>query len=251
MANPIVATDVRIYWGGYDVTGDHNQVALEPTWADNADNRFGDVGKAFYPGIMDVKADAKGFFLADDGTSVRMDAIAALGRSDTVPWPLTVLPIGDAVGRVAYSLSSRQFSYKTGGKHGDSLPFEISHRPSRLTESCELIRQHVAVPKASISATTTGTGVVLGVLAAGYKLVATVHMFGVTGGSWVVTIESDDNAPFASAVTRLTFTAATDITRETKELVGPVATDTYWRAVITKTGGTSCIPFVSFGIAKA
>lgn len=249
MANPVVFKDADIYWGGYDVGGEHNEVGLAASWSENQDERFGDVGKAFYPGVQEVTITAKGFWAAAATTG--LDQIAAASRAATVPWPFTVCPIGDSDGYPCYTVQSRQFRMDWGGAHGVSMPFSITHKPSRAQYGADLIRQTVLLPKALRTTTTSGTANALGLLAVGYRLCAVLHVFAVNGGSWVVTIESDTAANFPSPTTRATFTAATGLTRQYLEVAGPVATDTYWRAVLTQTGGTSCTAFCAVGFVKA
>jgi hypothetical protein len=62
-------------------------------------------------------------------------------------------------------------------------------------------------------------------------------------------VESDDNAGFTSATTRLTLTAMTARGGQWASLVGPVATDTYWRAAWTVSGTSpSLVTRVCIGI---
>jgi len=64
-----------------------------------------------------------------------------------------------------------------------------------------------------------------------------------------ITIESDDNAGFTTPTVRQTLTAViTAPNRIVATLNGPIATDDRWRAVLTKTGGTSIVAAVTFSL---
>ena len=67
MADPVVFKDPEIYLGGYRVTRSHNQFAMEASFQENKDERFGDQARAFYPGIMIARASGGGYFAAGVG----------------------------------------------------------------------------------------------------------------------------------------------------------------------------------------
>ncbi len=252
MPDPCFLSDCKVYFGGYDLTGAFNKVNLSAAKVQLANGRFGDTVEPFFPGLQQIDAAVAGFFAAGAGEPDA--ALFPRVDTDTSEWPLTVAPpsapttAAGAAGNVAYTIRSAQFSYKLDGQHGQSLPFDVMSR----VRSGGLYRQTIDQPKGLVTATTTSTGRLLGLLGAGQKLVATLHVFAITGGSWVLTIESDDNSGFTTPVTRATFSAVTTApNRAVSELVGPVATDTYWRAVLTKTGGTNITYAVALSIENA
>jgi hypothetical protein len=229
-----------VWLGGYALDGSVNNLDLKAAKKDNANSRMGDTCETFYPGLISVDSKVAGFYAS--GAGEEDEILNPRILSDASEWPLTLCPpyaptaAPGADGNIAYTIRSAQFYLSWGAKHGESLPYDLTSR----VRAGGFYRQTVMLPRATYAATTTGTGQVLGLLAATQKLVVTLHVFAITGGSWVLTVESDDNAPFASAVVRKTLTAVTTAAnREVAELVGPVATDTYWRVVLTKTGGTS------------
>lgn len=252
MADPCLLSDCKIWLGGYDLTGACNKVQLTAAKRDNPNGRFGDVVDAFHPGLQQIDASVGGFWSAgsvtdpDDAIWPRIDPSVAVSS-----WPLTFCPptspstAAGADGNLAYSIQSAQFRYTLGAQHGESLPFDVVSR----VKSGALYRQTIVLPKGTINATTQGTGRQLGTLGSTQKLVAVLHVFAIVGGSWVLTIESDDNAGFATAVVRATATAVTTApNRQVLEVNGPVALDDYWRAVVTKTGGTSITAAVTLSI---
>jgi len=257
MADPIVLEDLRIWLGGYDISGSLAENHFTLARAENDDSRFGDTIEAKFPGRLIPTLEHKGFY--ESGVPGAGSPDEAIGNARVLAgsrtsWPITICPpyapaaAPAADGNVCYSILGAQSMYEIGGKHGDSLPYSLKTLPRSQGSGGAVARQVIMLPKATYAATTTGSVQTLGLLGATQVLVGVLHVFAVTGGSWVLTIESDDNAPFASPVVRQTFTAATAITRQAVILQGPVATDTFWRAVLTKTGGTSCVAAVALGI---
>jgi hypothetical protein len=248
MADPVVLSTPAIYYGGFDVTRDHNMVEVAAAFEDLDDARFGDLAKVFYPGTMQPSASGGGFFAAGSGL---IDTIVGTRLGQGVSWPFSVAPIGDVDGNVVYELPVALSAYRFGAEHGRSLPFTLKHMPQRsaATQGGELVRSTVMLPKALRTVTATGTARQLGALSATQKLVAVLHVFAMTGGSLTVTVQSDDAGGFPSQATRLTFNAATGITRQILELVGPV-TDDWWRILATYTPGTNYTAYVSLGITN-
>lgn len=254
MAEPVLLKDCKVYLGGYDLTGQLNAVSLPAGKASLGNGRFGDVCDVASHGLQQVSANLKGFWASGAGQPdtviwPKIDPAQALSE-----WPLTLCPpqspsaVAGAAGNLAYTLIGHQFRYKQGAQHGENLPFEFDTKPSSLNA---LYRGVVALPKALIASTTTGSGFQLGVLGASEQMVVVVHAFAIVGGSWVVTLESDDNPGFTTATTRATFAAITAApNRAVSKLAGAIATDDYWRLVVTKTGGTSLTLAASMGIAK-
>lgn len=252
MAEPAFLSDCKVYFGGYDLSASFNKVNLTAAKAQLANGRFGDTVEPFHPGIQQVEANVGGFYASGSGEVD--DALFARGVTDTTEWPLTIAPpsaptaAAGAAGNVAYTIRSAQLSHKIAGSHGQLLQFDVESR----IKNGGLYRQTIDQPKGLVSATTTSTGRELGLLGATQKLVTTLHVFAINGGSWVLTIESDDNSGFTSATTRQTFTAVTTApNRAVMELNGAIATDTWWRAVLTKTGGTSITYAVALSIENA
>jgi hypothetical protein len=248
MPEPVLLSDCKIWLGGYDISRECNRVELKAAKAELADGRFGDTAEPFAHGLQQIDATVAGLWAAtevDGAVWPRIDPTLS-----PLAWPLTIAPpvapgtAAGADGNLAYSFQSGQFYYTVEGQHGEIMPFEIRNR----VRSGGLYRQTIVSPKATVASSTTGNGRQLGVVGATQKLVAVLHVFAITGGSWVLTIESDDNAPFLSATVRATFTAVTTApNRQVVEVTGPF-TDTYWRAIMTKTGGTDLTYAVALSV---
>lgn len=248
MTDPVRLSDARVWLGPYAIETYLNAIDLTASKAELPDARLGDVAEVAYPGLESVVASARGFFAGGAGASdkVGFDRLSA----QTIAWPWTVAPpnapaaTAGADGNTAYVVPVFSFGHTFGAQHGQSLPFAITNRPAGGGTSpgqSRLYRGRVMLPKATYAATTNGTGRQLGAVPAGKKLVAVLHVFAVTGGTWTLTVESDVADTWGGAETvRATFTGATAITTEIKEVAGAV-TDTWWRVVLTKSGGTSCV----------
>lgn len=239
MADPVIQTS-RVWLGGYDISGQLNMVSLKAGRTQLADARLTDDISATYPGIQTVDAQTDGFYSAGSGEA---DTVAAsrIIMKDASEWPLTVLPPGapgapGADGNVAYNLRSAQFAMYFGADHGQSLPFRLKSG----ARTGLLDRGLVMLPKTTYAATTTGTAWQMRAVGAAEFLVTVLHVFAVTGGTWTLTIESDNAQGFGTPIVRQTFSGATGITRETISTAGAI-TDDWYRAVLTKSGGTSCV----------
>jgi hypothetical protein len=258
MAEPVVLRDCRLFVGPYALHGSIDMVSLTASKAEIASNRMGDIVECYVPGLQNVTVNAGGFWASDAvATSLEPDTILYPRINPTLEpaaWPVSICPpmapaaTPGAAGNLSYTVVGKQFTFNPiNGSHGQAVKYEVSTKPSSAGGG--LYRGTVVLPSASVSATTTGSAFQLGAVSATQKIVAVLHITAINGGSWVLTIESDNGAGFATPTTRATFSAATTITTLVVETNGAI-TDDYFRAVLTKTGGTSCTPFVSLSIAN-
>jgi len=252
MAEPCFLSDLKIYLGGTDLTATLNSCELTAAKAEQANGRFGDIAEVFFWGLRQVRANVSGFFEAGAGAPDPL----AWSRIDPAltpsAWPLSLAPpsapgVAGAEGNIAYTIVGREFGYGIGGQHGQLLPYRLSTLPA---STYDLYRQTIDRAKATVTATTTSTGYQLGALSATQKIVAVLHVFAITGGSWVLTVQSDDNSGFTSATTRITFAAVTTAPSTEVKVLNGAVTDDWWRSVQTKTGGTDLTYMVALGIAN-
>lgn len=247
MAEPVLLSNMAVWLGGYDHSAELNTCNFTVGNAELGDATFGDVLAAEHPGILMPRLGVAGRWSAGSGAP---DPINFSRMADKSAWPVTLCPPNAPAatpgtdGNLSYDLVGAQFSYQTWGRHGELLPFRLS---TLARSGGTVSRGTVMLPKASVVATTTGTARQLGALSSTQQMVAVFHMFSVTGGSWVLTVESDNGVGFGTPAVQATFTAATGVTRQVVKIAGPV-TDDWWRVVLTKTGGTSCIPAATLGI---
>lgn len=246
MADPVLLSDLGIYYGGYALQGDLARCNFGLSMPELADARFGDALAAKYPGVLMPEVSLGGFWNATQDAVLHPALLARTSQPLSLAPPYAPAAGVGADGNLAYLITGADFAYELGAAHGELLPYTLVRKPR---SGGSVVRGRVILPAGVVSATTTGTIFQLGALSATQKMVIALHVFAVTGGSWVLTIETDALVGFGSPTVVATFTAATAITSQVAEVAGAV-TDSFWRAVLTKTGGTSCNAAVVAGIAN-
>lgn len=240
----LVYTNTRIFVGAADLSGVSNKAELSgEREVKDVTNFLSEGWKEMIAGLGSGAINAEGFWEAGDDTKVDDAAFAALGASK--PW--TICPVNAADGAVAYFTRALEDQYTLLGAVGDVAPYKAS-----VKSNWPLVRGIVANPPGS-ARTTTGTGTVteLGDVDEGQYVYAALHVLSASGTSPSITfaIESDDNEDMVSAITRITFNAATSAGSQILRTAGAI-TDTYWRAKWTVSGTSpSFLAVVSLGIA--
>lgn len=227
MAHFVLLTP-KVYYDSYDVTGDCKSVSLDIGVNEVDDNCFGSTWEQVLAGLKNASGSFDGSLeLTDNGQDETM--FSNLGVAER-----TVSAVGQQEdGNVGYSFKSIQAAYSVLGAHGEAAPFSGS-----FAGSSQMFRGQEMLSSATArTATGTGTGQNLGAVTSAQRLYAALHVVSASGTtpSMTVTVESDDNSGFTSAVTRLTFTAATARTSEWKYVAGPI-TDTHYRVRYTISG---------------
>lgn len=225
-----VFKNAKSYLHGYDISGDLNEMELAYSAAMLDDTTFGDDTESNKAGLKKVTVMQKGFWQSD-GTDAVDDII--WDNFAVADKPLTLCPTDGTAGEPAYSVKAVLGTYTIGGKVGDLLPFTVNANGNLLVKG-------TVIENGVIDATEAGTGIQLGEVAEGQKLYAIMHVTAVSGTNPTldVIIESDDNALFSSATTRVTFTQMDAIGSQWATPVsGAIADDDYWRASFT-VGGT-------------
>lgn len=232
-----------MWLGGYDITGALSAVALAASREEIPHARISDAMQTSRPGAQAVDAMVSGAYTVGAGEPPAIVAPRIFGPgADVSEWPLTVLPplaprAAGTDGNAAYNLRTAQVGAEWGGQHGEIIPFSIASR----ARTGRLERCTVVLPKATRTASATGTAYELGAVTALQKIVCVVHVFSVTGagGSVTVRIESG-TAGMAAPTTRATFAAVATspgVGRQVLE-VTTLTSDTWWRVVADWTGGT-------------
>lgn len=129
------------------------------------------------------------------------------------------------------------------GAKGDMAKamFDIAH-------DATILRGQVAHAGTAITTSASDTGITLTGPSASQRLYSALHVTAFSGFSQVVfTIESDDNAGFSSATTRITHATVTGTTNEFASVAGDFSSETHHRVVATVTGSGS----VTFACALA
>jgi hypothetical protein len=242
MADPVLLSDCKVWLGPVDLTGTVNAIRLGASKVELTDARMGDTLAVKYPGLVQLECSTSGFFGAGSGDSDptiwgRFSSYAAGTPLSFCP-PWSPAASAGAALNLAYVACGPQLSYETWGEHGSLLPYTFRTAPESTKRG--IYRQTISIPKTTATnAATTGSGSLLGLLAAGYQAVVTYHLFAISGGtSLTLTLESDDDAGFGSATSRGTavLTTAGGTVSGQFTVVGAIATDTYWRVTATNAG---------------
>lgn len=235
MAELGVLKDARIWMGAYEITASMNSVALSHAVDVKDPTVLGDDTRQEAAGLRTVTARASGLY-AVDGTDEIDDVLSSNLATENTPISFGVET--GALGEVGYTFQSLQATYEWGAPVGDLPGYDMnaSGRGSPLVRGTIL---HVGTE----NATGDETGYQIGTVSASQNVYSALHVTAVSGTNPTldVIVQSDDNASFTSATTRLTFTQADAITSEWKSASGAI-TDDYWRVSWT-IGGTDTPTF--------
>lgn len=227
----MILTNCKILLAGYDLSGDFNRVALAVGAEEKDDTAFGDTSRSAAGGLLTAAVEAAGFW--NGGADLDKQIFNRIGTADI---PILIGVDGADAGEIGYFLQALEAHYKLGGAVGEKLPFDLS---AVASGGHPLIRGTVLYNGTS-TATEDGTAYQVGAVASGKKLFAALFILGDPEGTnptLDVIVESDDNADFTSATTRITFAEQTARGAVFATPVAGAITDTYWRVGIT-IGGT-------------
>lgn len=220
-----VMRDQKVWFGGYNLTGAMNAIALDYGAAAKENTVLGNDTHTFEGGLKTVAASMQGYFDAAKD-KVLFEAMAATGK---------VLSCGAAgtAGSAVYSFKALLGSYTPGGAVGEMFGFSLE----AATEG-KLVRGTIMENQTGLEASADGTGRQLGAVSSTQKLYAILHVLTADGTTPTldVIIESDNGAGFGTPVTAITFDQITGIGSYWKEIDGPI-TDDYYRGSFT-VGGT-------------
>jgi len=216
-----VLRDCQLLYGGYDLSGDMNQMELSFGAEIKDITPFRVSSKRKIAGLLEFNASHEGFYQAGSG---EIDAILYpdIGSTDKI---MTVCPETGAAGEIGYTGQCLAAEYSPSGQVGEVFAFSVT-----INGDGELIRSTIMENGAK---TVTGNGIArqLGAVAAGKKLYAVMHVVAASGDAPTLdmVIESDDAQGMASPVTRITFVQAAAIGAQWLTADGPI-TDTWFRA---------------------
>lgn len=240
-----VLTDVRLFAVAADLSGHSNKVELAAEVEDKDATNYRSGGwKEVLGGLASAEIEGEGQWEAGDPGLVDDASWVQLGGRG--PW--TVCPTDATVGALAYFTNALRSEYTQGESVGEIAPWSGTAK-----SSWPLVRGQIAHPPGTArTATGTGTALEIGPVPAGKRLYAALHVLSAAGTtpSVTVSVESDDGSGFASATTRLSFTAATAAAGEILRTDGTAITDTWWRLAWTITGTSPSFLFAAaLGIA--
>jgi hypothetical protein len=226
----MILRDARVYVGGYDLSGDHNEVQVTVGFREADGTRFGHRAECVAATIATVEATGKGFVrIGPTGTNRALRQ--NLGVENV---PITILS-GDPVLEDAAieTFIAEVMTYRAGAAAGDLLSFDWTAKAQgHPSESGTLLAS------GTITATSVGAARAM-TIGVGASVVMTLHVLTVSGVGPLldVLVESDTTAAFTSPKLRGTFPTMNAPGSAT--IVLPAApADGYWRARWT-VGGTN------------
>lgn len=230
-----VLLNTRVYVGAHDLSGQLNATSLEYAAELLDATTFGSGGtRENVGGVRSIVASHEGYWAPGADAAL----FGLVGVRDV---PVTISPVDGADGAIAYLFRAVHGEYSPGAAHGELLAFSVSAEGSHGRPLCRgLIMQPADVE------TETGTGTVrqLGTVAAGKRLVASLHVLSISEGATLdVTVVSDDASGMSSPTTRLTFPQADAIGSGWQEAAGAIS-DTYYRVAFTVAGDDPAVAFV-------
>lgn len=240
-----VLTNVRLFTGGADLTGDSNKVEVSTEVEDKDGTNYASGGwKEVLGGLKAAEIDGEGQWEAGDPGLVDDASWAALGGLG--PW--TIGPQGAAVGALAYFTKAMSGEYTLGEGVGEVAPWT-----GKATSSWPLVRGVIEHPP-GLARTVSGTtaGVELGAVPAGKRLFAALHVLSVAGTtpSLTVTVESSADDTFAAPSTQLSFDAADAVGGQIQQTGHAGLTDSWFRASYTVAGTSPSFMFaIALGVA--
>src|SRR3990167_4064054 len=227
----IILTDVNIAWQEFNLTTDHNRVALNYGAEGKDDTVFGDTTRSSKGGLYTVAAKGVGLWnSADDGVDEQL--FADIGQATRL---ITIAPDGWTAADYAYIFEAMSSQYTVGAQVGELLPFTWEAR----SEGSKLIRGTVLLQNTALVASGNSAAIQLGAVTATQKIFAHLHVFGATAGdTFDAVLQSDSDQAFTTPNARATFTqVGATVTAERKSANGAI-TDTWWRINYT-IGGVS------------
>lgn len=236
MAEHGVAFNRKVWFDGYDFTGNANAAGLVLESEPQDATVYGLTCRKEAGGLMAVRANVQGFW--EGGSGEIDDAIySSIGLNDK---PFTIAAETGADGEIAYSFKSRLGSYEPGARAGEMLGFRVEAG----ARGDPAVRGTIMHPATARTTTSSGTARQLGGVLAGEKMYAALHVIAASGSTPTldVAIESD-TVGFGSPTVRINFAQATAIGGQWASVAGAI-TDDYWRATWTIGGGTPSFTFI-------
>ena len=187
-----------------------------------------------------MNANHQGFWdHVDDDDSLDLELFSKIGLAAN--GLMSMSDAGGTLGDIGFSFVGREGEYSPGGAIGEVFAFSIT-----VTGDGPLTRGLV-MENSIFTVTANGTVRQNGAALATDTIYSTVHVVAASGAAPTldVTVESDDDMGFGTALVRLTHPQFTTTGANQQTLVGPL-TDDWWRLVLTIAGGGPS--FTVFGI---
>lgn len=238
-----VLQNVRLFAGGADLTTYNNKAELTTEVEEKDATAFAPSGPVWHESLGGIRsttlsgsgqwdAGSTPVLLPDDASFAQIGAVQGV----------TVCPATAADGALAYLSGFLRQNYNLGGSIGDVAPWT-----GNWQGNWPLARGLILSGPTARTSTGTGTiSQIVGGVPAGKFLIATLHVFSVSGTtpSVTATVQSAATVGFGSPTTRISFNAATAAGGQVFRLAGPI-TDEYFRLNYTISGTTPSLLFAS------
>ena len=235
-----VATQRKLWFGEYDLSGDMNAMRLSLGAARQDNTRFGDDTEIGAGGLTTILMEHEGIWLAADGDSVDDVLSAQMAVADL---PISIGAETGADGEIGYLFRAMEGLYVpiNAGVIGSMHRFRVSAEGSGGDRAVRSTIMH----NATRTATSNGTARQLGAVSATQKLYATLHVITASAGDTLdVIVKSDSASGFGvSPETQITFTQATAITKEYATVTGAISDD-WFRVEYTIAGADPSFEFI-------
>jgi len=225
----------RVYLNAYDLTGFYRKTESELTREVAETTVFNQADKTYLPGVRDASISLEGLF---DGAvdGIEEVLLAALNADPTI---INICPQGDALGNVAYGLSTLETKYAIDASKDDIVTLanelQSSSGRDRLLVQHALGSEVANGQSASIDNAAQSTN-------GGVGFLQVMDIAGITNLAVII----EDSADNSSWATILTFAGVTaDRGRQRVAITGTVRR--YTRARWTFTGTGSAQFWVGFG----
>lgn len=240
----VTLIDARLYMAEFNLSGDHNTIALDLGVNEGENTVFGNTATSVKGTQHFINLTGQGFVTTGDNAV--HDVLSA--KIDTANVPVTVAPNGVTEGVYAETFLARTMRYN---------PFDVGDVGEHLAFKFDAKGQGVQPVQGTIvgsgSKTSTGNSAEfgLGTVLSTDTIYAALHVLSVSGTNPTLAfvIESDATG-FGSATTALTFAQKTAVGSEWISDSTATTSDDFWRGQWT-IGGTDTPTFnivVAFGI---
>lgn len=224
-----------VYFGGYDLTGRTNSLALNYASDIHDVTVLGNDSHVRLGGLKMATVQVAGFMDIDDTDAFKF---SNLGVTDT---PFSFGANADTVGSVAYTMLGIEGDLRLGAPVGDVCSFDAGAQSAG-----NLIRGNILLNSKGTALTSTGagTGQQLGAVTSAQRIYAAMHVLNAGTGSVICKLQSDATNSFSGSETdRITFSAATAVSSQFSSVAGAI-TDTWWRIQYTISGGAPSFKLV-------
>lgn len=215
-----VFKDAKVFFGGLEVTGLTNSIALDYSAEAKDSSVLGNSTRQRLSGVATAQGSLEGFWDSTEDSAF-FDTIGA-----TTEEVITILPNGSADGDRVFFMDTLSAMYNQNFDHGEIFGFTLE-----VQSDGALIQGNLGMDE-TITIDGNSASINLGAIAADETVFAALHVIDPVGGDSTldVIVVSDDDDTFDSASTaRMTFTQVTTTAVAQLLKVAGAITDPHWR----------------------